>query len=138
MYATSDDVERLNERLGLERLKETVLDAGLVKDTKAAQRSGAKVTLDDLLKKQVGEVEQKASNRPGQQRSGAEVKLDALLKEHQEQKQAKLAVAKMSESERKARQLLEVFELARGQKAKPVLPVAQPVQRERVRQGMDR
>jgi len=138
MYATSDDVERLNERLGLERLKETVLDAGLVKDTKAAQRSVAKVTLDDLLKKQVGEVEQKASNRPGQQRSGAEVKLDALLKEHQEQKQAKLAVAKMSESERKARQLLEVFELARGQKAKPVLPVAQPVQRERVRQGMDR
>ena len=40
MYATSDDVERLNERLGLERLKETVLDAGLVKDTKPRSAAG--------------------------------------------------------------------------------------------------
>ncbi len=32
MYATSDDVERLSERLGMERLKATVLDAGLKDD----------------------------------------------------------------------------------------------------------
>ena len=38
MYATSDDVERLNERLGLERLKETVLGAGLVDQDKNATK----------------------------------------------------------------------------------------------------
>lgn len=124
MYATSDDVERLNERLGLERSKETVLGAGLVDQDKNATKQ-----------KQVPSVQQ--IQRPAAQRARFQVKLDDLMKEHKEQKSARTQV---SESERKARQLLEVFE----QICKPVQPLptahqAQPsAQFSRPRQGMDR
>lgn len=99
MYATSDDVERLNERLGLERLKETILDAGLVKGKGDMAEQVAPTT--------VQRAERPKTQRPATQRSDIQGKLDALMKEHQEQRQAR---SQMSENERKARRLLEVFE----------------------------
>ncbi|QCZ96602.1 conjugal transfer protein TraA [Stenotrophomonas sp. pho] len=124
MYATSDDVERLNERLGLERLKETVLDAGLKDDPQrpVVQPPGA--------------AARPTTQRPASQRTGIQGKLDALLKERQEQKQERVAQAKISEAERKARQLLEVFKQARRQKAlQPTPRVQWPTQQPRQRQG---
>ncbi|MGQ5314544.1 MobF family relaxase [Xanthomonas arboricola pv. corylina] len=112
MYATSDDVERLNERLGLERLKETVLDAGLV-----GQKKG-----EDLHPMQVQSSQRPQHQfvqRPPTQRSGIQGKLDMLVKEHREQRQA---LAQMSEGERNARKLLEVFEQGGLRVAKPTVP----------------
>lgn len=124
MYATSDDVERLNERLGLERLKETVLGAGLVDQDKNATKQT-----------QVPSVQQ--IQRPAAQRTTFQVKLDDLMNEHIEQKSARTQV---SESERKARQLLEVFEQIRKPvQPLPTAPQVQPsAQFSRPRQGMDR
>lgn len=52
MYGTGDDFEVLHERLGLERLKGTALDAGLRKDAPPASQEGP------LSKKEQGDVEQ--------------------------------------------------------------------------------
>lgn len=113
MYATSDDVERLNERLGLERLKETVLDAGLVGQKK-----------EEALHSMQVQSSQKPQNqsvqRPPMQRSGIQGKLDFLLKEHREQRQAQ---AQMSEGERKAHRLLEALDLAGRRATSRALPV---------------
>jgi len=120
LYATSDDVERLNERLGLERLKETVLDAGL-KDVPKTERQ--------ILAQPSPATR---PQRPAAQRTTLQVKLDDLINEHKELKQAG---GPMSESGRKALHLLEVFERPRKQ-AHP-LP-ASPTQTPRMRQGLGR
>ncbi|MEN1994148.1 MobF family relaxase [Stenotrophomonas bentonitica] len=120
MYATSDDVERLHERLGLERLKETVLDAGVV-----GQKIGAA-----LHPMQVQSPQHQSVQRPPMQRSGIQGKLDMIVKEHREQQQAQ---AQMSEGERRARGLLEVFEALRRTprpQAEPAVPVQTPLQRQ--------
>ncbi|WP_282243750.1 hypothetical protein [Stenotrophomonas sp. PS02300] len=120
MYATSDDVERLHERLGLERLKETVLDAGVV-----GKKIGAA-----LHPMQVQSPQQQSLQRPPMQRSGIQGKLDMIVKEHREQRQAQ---AQMSEGERRARGLLEVFEALRRTPrplAEPPVPVQIPLQRQ--------
>lgn len=109
MYATSDDVERLNERLGLERLKETVLDAGLVGQKKEE-------ALHSMQAQSSQKPQHQSVQRPPMQRSGIQGKLDALMKEHQEQRKAQ---SWMSESPRKARRLLEVFEQGHLRAAKP-------------------
>jgi len=114
MYATSEDVERLNERLGLERLKETVLDAGLKDDPQrpVVQRLGA--------------AARPTTQRPAAQRTRIQGKLDALLKEHAERPKPQ-----RSEGERKARWLLEVLEpLRRARKASPKLPAQSPKHRQ--------
>jgi conjugative relaxase-like TrwC/TraI family protein len=88
LYGTYHDVERLNERLGLERLKATVLDAGI--------------------------REQPAASPPAQsigtQAGVLQSKLDALFREHKEGQGTRRA---MSDSERKARPPLEVFDQGR-------------------------
>ena len=114
MYATSDDVERLSERLGLERLKETVLDAGLKDDPQRPVVQG------------LGAVARPNTQRPAAQRTRIQGKLDALLKEHAERPKPQ-----MSEGERKARWLLEVLEpLRRARKASPKLPAQSPKHRQ--------
>ncbi|UKE46229.1 MobF family relaxase [Xanthomonas cerealis] len=123
LYGTYDDVERLNERLGLERLKATVLDAGLKNDPKA------KVESDDM--QEPVSLERPTVRQPATQRSGIQGKLDALMKEHQEQRQAQ---SRMSESERKARRLLEVFEPFRRANRAQHVPAA-PMQVPGHRQG---
>lgn len=122
MYATSDDVERLNERLGLERLKETVLDAGVI----GQREETAPHSMQAQSSQKPGH---QAAQRPPMQRSGIQGKLDLLLKEQREQRQAQ---AQMSEGERKARALLEVFEALRRvprAQAEPAAPVQAPLQR---------
>ena len=85
LYGTYDDVDQVNTRLGLERLKATVLDAG-VKGRPAA----------------IPPVQ-----RPGAQVGGLQSKLDALFREHKEGQGTRRA---MSDGERKARRLLEVLD----------------------------
>jgi len=109
MYATSDDVERLNERLGLERLKETVLDAGLVGQKKEEALHSGQMQSSQKLQHQ-------SVQRPSMQRSGIQGKLDALMKEHHEQRNSQ---SWMSESPRKARRLLGVFEQGHLRAGKP-------------------
>ena len=128
VYATSDDVERLNERLGLERLKETVLDAGLVGHKK-----------EEALYSMQVQSPQKPQNqsvqRPPMQRSGIQGKLDLLLNEHREQRQAQ---AQMSEGERKAHRLLKVADLAGRRATSWALPVDYVHSSNRSQQGMVR
>jgi len=128
MYATSDDVERLNERLGLERLKETVLDAGVVGQKK-----------EEALHSMQVQSSQKPQHhfvqRPPMQRSGIQGKLDMLVKEHREQRQA---LAQMSEGERKAHRLLEVLDLAGRRATSRALPVDYVHSSKRSQQGMVR
>lgn len=110
LYGTYDDVEQLNTRLGLERLKATVLDAGLKDDPQrpVVQRLGA--------------AARPTAQRPAAQRTRIQGKLDALLKEHAERPKPQ-----RSEGERKARWLLEVLEpLRRARKASPKLPAQSP------------
>lgn len=110
LYGTYDDVEQLNTRLGLERLKATVLDAGLKSDPQRPV-----VQLPEA-------VARPTTQRPAAQRTGIQGKLDALLKGHKERLQHQ-----MSESERKARWLLEVLEpLRRARQASPKLPAQSP------------
>ncbi|MEB2183815.1 MobF family relaxase [Xanthomonas campestris pv. campestris] len=94
LYGTYDDVEQLNTRLGLERLKATVLDAG-VKERPAA------IPL---------------AQRPGAQVGVLQSKLDALFHEHKEGQATRRA---MSDGERKARRLLEAFDHGRQ---RPTIP----------------
>jgi hypothetical protein len=123
MYSTSEDVQRLNERLGLERLKETVLDAGLVDQKKEE-------ALHSMQVQSSQKPQHQSVQRPPMQRNGIQGKLDILLKEHREQRQA---LAQMSEGERKARGLLEVFDALRRApraQAEPAVPVQTLLQRQ--------
>ncbi|MBV6805584.1 hypothetical protein KWH38_07165 [Xanthomonas campestris pv. convolvuli] len=110
LYGTYDDVERLHERLGLERLKATVLDAGVREQQAATSKA----------------------QHPRAQAEALQSKLDALFHEH---KEGHGKFRAMRSSERKARQLWEVFDQGRPRAAVPEdvqLPVS------RLRQGLVR
>ncbi|MCC4624200.1 hypothetical protein LL973_07685, partial [Xanthomonas campestris pv. nigromaculans] len=94
LYGTYDDVERLHERLGLERLKATVLDAGVREQPTVRPQA----------------------QRPKAQAEVLQSKLDALFHEHKEGQGTRRA---MSDGERKARRLLQVFDHGRQ---RPTIP----------------
>lgn len=89
LYGSYDDVSELHTRLGLERLKDTVLDAGL--------RAAPTASLCP--------VAEKGEQLPETQRSSIQDKLDTLLQGHKEKR---AAWKPKSESESKAMRLLEV------------------------------
>ncbi len=114
LYGTYDDVEQLNTRLGLERLKATVLDAG-VKERPAAIPP---------------------AQRPGAQVGVLQGKLDALFHEHKEGQGTRRA---MSDGERKARRLLEVFDHGRQRATIPPGSLEGPrIPASRLQQGLGR
>ncbi|MCO7473067.1 MobF family relaxase [Stenotrophomonas maltophilia] len=97
LYGSYDDVGELHTRLGLERLKATVLDAG-VKERPAAIPP---------------------AQRPKAPAGVLQSKLGALFHEHKEGHGTRRA---MTESERKAHRLLEVLDLAGRRATSRALP----------------